>query len=88
MDAASSQLMNQYVYDGRLSKSDTDIERRPYRRNCGCAFHKSKGSHTIYFQHGNVTFPKNQSWNDCSVSITSSKNPFAILHFVNCQVGV
>ncbi|KAK1323196.1 hypothetical protein QJS10_CPA02g01221 [Acorus calamus] len=31
------------VFEGCLRIFDTEIERRPYHRNCGCALHGSRG---------------------------------------------
>ncbi|KAK1403475.1 Cyclophilin-like peptidyl-prolyl cis-trans isomerase family protein [Heracleum sosnowskyi] len=74
MDATSGHMMNQYIYDSSLSMSDTDIERRPYHRNCSCALHMPKAAPAACFQHGYVAFPKKQSWSNCSVSITSVRS--------------
>ncbi|KAI5320720.1 hypothetical protein L3X38_040428 [Prunus dulcis] len=37
-------MMFQCVFEGSLSMRDTEIERRPYHKNCSCALHKSKGA--------------------------------------------
>ncbi|KAK3033180.1 hypothetical protein RJ639_036972 [Escallonia herrerae] len=76
MSTAAAEMMLQCVYNGSLSVHDTDIERRPYHRNCSCALHKSKGAcPTACLQHGNFSFTKKQKWNDCSLSKTSSRIP-------------
>ncbi|KAF9614440.1 hypothetical protein IFM89_018585 [Coptis chinensis] len=40
---ATAEGLLRCVFDGCLSVSDIEIERRPYHRNCSCALHKSKG---------------------------------------------
>lgn len=31
------------VFDGCIAAADTEVRRRPYHRNCGCALHRSGG---------------------------------------------
>ncbi|KAL9362783.1 hypothetical protein Peur_045568 [Populus x canadensis] len=60
------------LFDGCISMDSMEIERRPYRRNCNCALHKSKaGSSTSFPQPRNILFPKKQSWRDCSLSLVT-----------------
>ncbi|PQP97438.1 hypothetical protein Pyn_10107 [Prunus yedoensis var. nudiflora] len=35
-------MMFQCAFEGSLSMQDTEIERRPYHKNCTCALHKFK----------------------------------------------
>ncbi|BFG38636.1 hypothetical protein CerSpe_249100 [Prunus speciosa] len=36
-------MMFQCVFEGSLSMRDSEIERRPYHKNCSCALHRSEG---------------------------------------------
>ncbi|KAB2618846.1 hypothetical protein D8674_014715 [Pyrus ussuriensis x Pyrus communis] len=56
-------MMFQCVFEGSLSMQDTEIERRPYHKNCSCALH-SKASICSHACQGNISFPKKQSWSD------------------------
>ncbi|GLT69489.1 hypothetical protein SLA2020_416370 [Shorea laevis] len=62
------------MFDGSIAANDTDIQWRPYHRNCGCALHKSKGgsSHACS-QPRNIAFSKKQWKSDCSLSIEASR---------------
>ncbi|KAK2997446.1 hypothetical protein RJ639_025451 [Escallonia herrerae] len=58
-----------------------NTERRPYHRNCSCVLHKSKGAlTTACLQHGNVSFPRIQKWDACSLSKTASRIPSESSH--------
>ncbi|XP_048134033.1 uncharacterized protein LOC125314841 [Rhodamnia argentea] len=62
------------VVDGSLSMNDVEIKRRPYHRNCGCAFHKLKGNRpTACSHHENMSFPKRELSGNCSLSMAASK---------------
>lgn len=75
MTTGAAAMMLQCVTDGTLSMHDIEIERRPYHRNCGCALHKLKGDcANTCSQHKNISYPKKQSWNDCSLSIVNSRS--------------
>ncbi|KAG8367531.1 hypothetical protein BUALT_Bualt16G0081500 [Buddleja alternifolia] len=73
MATVAAEMMFGCVFDGSLSMCDTDIERRPYHRNCTCALHKMKGkcSH-VGSQHRNISFPKRELTNNFSFSISAS----------------
>ncbi|KAM7477195.1 hypothetical protein LguiB_024438 [Lonicera macranthoides] len=74
MTTIAAEVMLRCVYDRSKSMTDTDIERRPYHWNCSCSLHKSKGSFpTTCFQHGQISFPNQKSWTDCSLSVTVSR---------------
>ncbi|PRQ46211.1 hypothetical protein RchiOBHm_Chr2g0086601 [Rosa chinensis] len=74
----ASGMMFQRVFEGSLSMQDTEIERRPYHKNCNCALHKSKrgACSDACPQQRNISFPKKQSWTDGSLcmSATTSKS--------------
>ncbi|KAL6223779.1 hypothetical protein ACLB2K_002637 [Fragaria x ananassa] len=71
-----SGMIFQCVFQGSLSMQDTEIERRPYHKNCNCALHRSKGGacSNAFPQQRNISFPKKQSSADNSICIaTTSK---------------
>ncbi|XLR51589.1 hypothetical protein S83_002261 [Arachis hypogaea] len=64
------------VYEGSMSMQDTDVERRPYHKNCGCALHNSNSEKGVCFNacpHQRcISFNKKISWNHCSLRAKSS----------------
>ncbi|ONH98556.1 hypothetical protein PRUPE_7G254100 [Prunus persica] len=69
-------MMFQCVFEGSLSMRDTEIERRPYHKNCSCALHKSKWGACSNACQRNISFPKKHSWSDgslCMQATASSK---------------
>ncbi|KAB2618842.1 hypothetical protein D8674_014711 [Pyrus ussuriensis x Pyrus communis] len=52
-------MMFQCVFEGSLSMQDTEIERRPYHKNCSCALHSKSGVCSNACQR-NLSFPKKQ----------------------------
>ncbi|KAG5593985.1 hypothetical protein H5410_035217 [Solanum commersonii] len=76
MATGAAAMMLQCVFDGSLSMSDMDIERRPYHKNCSCALHKQKGdiSQPSTCVHSrNISFPKRQIRKDMILSIETPK---------------
>ncbi|KAK3025804.1 hypothetical protein RJ639_040710 [Escallonia herrerae] len=75
MSTAAAEMMLQCILGGTLSLNDMDIKRRPYHKNCSCALHKSKAARpTACLQHGNISFPRKQQWNDFSLSKVAAKS--------------
>ncbi|CAN4113142.1 unnamed protein product [Withania somnifera] len=64
MSTGAAAMVLQGVFDGNLSMSDMDMERRPYHKNCSCALHKQKGE-----QKSTCVFPKRQKGQDMTSSI-------------------
>ncbi|KAI5320719.1 hypothetical protein L3X38_040427 [Prunus dulcis] len=65
-------MVFQCAFEGSLSTQDTEIERRPYHKNCTCALHKFKwGACSIACQR-NISFPKKHSWSDGSLCMQAS----------------
>ncbi|KAB2618843.1 hypothetical protein D8674_014712 [Pyrus ussuriensis x Pyrus communis] len=64
-------MMFRRVFEGSLSMQDTEIERRPYHKNCSCALHSKAGVCSNACQR-NISFPKNQSWTDGSLCMQVS----------------
>ncbi|CAI9783092.1 unnamed protein product [Fraxinus pennsylvanica] len=74
MVTGAADLMFRHVFEGSLSMCDTDIERRPYHRNCTCALHKKKATCPNAVLHSRIiSFPKKELWNKCSlISVSAS----------------
>ncbi|XP_048322283.2 uncharacterized protein LOC125419813 [Ziziphus jujuba] len=81
MATKAAQMMLQCVFEGSISMHDTEIARRPYHKNCGCALHSSKGacSNSCPTQR-KLFFPKKQSWSNSSLSISASSSSSSHLH--------
>ncbi|MCD7472569.1 hypothetical protein HAX54_013840 [Datura stramonium] len=74
MATGAAAMMLRCVFDGSLSMSDMDIERRPYHKNCSCALHKQKGKNTSTCVHSrNISFPKRKNCKDMTLSIAASQ---------------
>ncbi|CAN6540677.1 unnamed protein product [Malus baccata var. baccata] len=76
--AGISGMMFQCVFEGSLSMQDTEIERRPYHKNCGCALHSNAGVCSNACQR-NISFPKKQSWSDGTLCMQASAINFQTL---------
>ncbi|KAL2228774.1 UNVERIFIED_CONTAM: hypothetical protein Sindi_1857100 [Sesamum indicum] len=75
MATGAAVLMFRCVFDGCLQMRDTDMERRPYHRNCKCALHKPKADcpHSAASQQRrNVSFSTKQFTNKRSFSVSAS----------------
>ncbi|ONH98559.1 hypothetical protein PRUPE_7G254400 [Prunus persica] len=69
-------MMFQCVFEGSLSMRDSEIELRPYHKNCSCALHRSEGGVCSNACQRNISFPKKQPWSDgflCMQAAASSK---------------
>ncbi|KAF7849455.1 hypothetical protein BT93_L0765 [Corymbia citriodora subsp. variegata] len=74
MATTAAETMLRCVFDGSLLINDVEIERRPYHRNCGCALHKLKGSHSTACSHHNrISFPRKELSANCSLYAAASK---------------
>ncbi|XVE98484.1 hypothetical protein REPUB_Repub03eG0110500 [Reevesia pubescens] len=77
MTTAAAEMMFGCVFEGSIVMQDSLIERRPYHRNCDCALHKLKGNcSSVCSRRRNISFPKKQPWNDCSLSLSACKFSF------------
>ncbi|PQQ06121.1 hypothetical protein Pyn_40598 [Prunus yedoensis var. nudiflora] len=65
-------MMFQCVFEGSLSMRDSEIERRPYHKNCSCAPHRSEGDVCSNACQRNISFPKKQSWSDGSLCMQAT----------------
>ncbi|KAK9130514.1 hypothetical protein Sjap_011001 [Stephania japonica] len=54
------------LYEGCLSVSDAEVERRPYHRNCGCALHRSGGGGGGGggCRRKKISYPMRRSWSE------------------------
>ncbi|XVE98482.1 hypothetical protein REPUB_Repub03eG0110300 [Reevesia pubescens] len=74
MATGAAEMMFRCVFEGSIVMQDSLIERRPYHRNCDCALHKLNGvCSSACSGTRNISFPKKQPWNDCSLSFSASK---------------
>ncbi|KZV29618.1 hypothetical protein F511_00896 [Dorcoceras hygrometricum] len=78
MATVSADMMFQCVFDGSLSMSDMDIERRPYHKNCSCALHnlKDKCPHSGS-RRRTLSFAKRKFGKDCSVSASPVSSQYS-----------
>ncbi|PIA45667.1 hypothetical protein AQUCO_01600116v1 [Aquilegia coerulea] len=73
METGVAGALLQCVYNGSISVFDTEIERRPYHKNCSCAFHRTaKNSSNICPHRRKISVPTKQLWKECSLSIKGS----------------
>ncbi|WMV36550.1 hypothetical protein MTR67_029935 [Solanum verrucosum] len=74
MATVAAAMMLQCVFDGSLSMSDMNIERRPYHKNCSCALHKQKGDNPTTCVHSRyISFPKRRNQKDMTLSKAASQ---------------
>lgn len=87
MAARAAETMLRYVFDGCLSMQDTEIERRPYHRNCSCAMHKLKGASSGACSHQRkISFPEKHPRTQSSLASKSSSGSFRRKEVMNyCQ---
>ncbi|CAB4288763.1 unnamed protein product [Prunus armeniaca] len=83
-------MMFQCVFEGSLSARDSEIERRPYHKNCSCALHKFEGGVCSNACQRNISFPKKQSWSDgslCMQAAASSKFSSPLVDDMSTSTG-
>ncbi|KAJ0965872.1 hypothetical protein J5N97_027010 [Dioscorea zingiberensis] len=57
------------LLDGSLSAFDSDVRRRPYHRNCGCALHRAGAcSNVLPCSSSHISYPIHRSWSPLSIS--------------------
>ncbi|KAL2929861.1 Sodium- and chloride-dependent creatine transporter 1 [Bienertia sinuspersici] len=69
-------LYQQYVFDSSIS-GNSEVQRRPYHRNCSCALHnKSRGNcpHSSVSPSSNVSYPIRRSWSEGTSLALSCSN--------------
>ncbi|KAF5469630.1 uncharacterized protein LOC121242472 [Juglans microcarpa x Juglans regia] len=77
---AAAEGLLRCVYEGCIAGCDTEIERRPYHRNCGCALHDKsrKGSSNAALISKcckkNVSYPIRRSWSEGSLLLHAASN--------------
>ncbi|XP_038889376.1 uncharacterized protein LOC120079294 [Benincasa hispida] len=54
------------VYEACIAGCDSEIHRRPYHRNCGCALHKSRRQppHCSHSKSKSISYPIRRSWSE------------------------
>nr|GMD82830.1 hypothetical protein POPTR_006G189700 [Ipomoea batatas] len=74
MASEAAKLMLHCVFAASIPLSDTEIERRPYHRNCGCALHALKSSRADICSHRRtISFPKKQTRTDNNNALSAGK---------------
>ncbi|KAF6147428.1 hypothetical protein GIB67_016785 [Kingdonia uniflora] len=74
MGSLVAEVVLQYVHKGCISAYDSEVQRRPYHRNCSCTLHKSKSVHLriLVLKRRSHSHPKNRRASvECRVSMTS-----------------
>ncbi|GJZ07017.1 hypothetical protein Tco_0540810 [Tanacetum coccineum] len=73
--ATKSALMKLHiVFEGSLSMSEIDKERRPYHKDCSCALHRLKDeTPKACVHHTRISYAKKSSLNKCSLVRTASE---------------
>ncbi|XP_020209067.1 uncharacterized protein LOC109794003 [Cajanus cajan] len=74
---ASADGLFRPIYEGCISAFDSDVERRPYHRNCGCALHsKSTRACTHKSPRGNtVSYPIRRAWSEGTLATAAHSSP-------------
>lgn len=74
MATGASHMMLRRVFEGSISSRDTEVERRPYHKKCGCALQNLEDfCKKACPQQRYVWFKKKTSWTGCSVHAIPSK---------------
>ncbi|KAF5198082.1 hypothetical protein FRX31_012333 [Thalictrum thalictroides] len=61
------------VYEGCISSNDTQIERRPYHRNCKCALHKQRGNGSKSFHRDHkISYPIRRAWSESCLVLSAA----------------
>ncbi|RWW48379.1 hypothetical protein BHE74_00045546 [Ensete ventricosum] len=72
MATVAGQALLQCVFDRCIAAFDTEVRRRPYHRNCGCALHRSGRSPEGLPCNGRVSFRIRPSGGDLAASTSVS----------------
>ncbi|KAI3513841.1 hypothetical protein L1887_12038 [Cichorium endivia] len=68
MATGAAAIMLHCVFEGSLSMTEIDKERRPYHKNCSFALHRPKDeTPTTCFHHTRISYVKKPSWNNCAL---------------------
>ncbi|KNA16921.1 hypothetical protein SOVF_084810 [Spinacia oleracea] len=69
-------LLFRGFFEGSISGSHFEIDKRPYHKNCTCALHGSSGTANCPHQKPpKVSYPIKRSWSEGSLAMYSSLNP-------------
>ncbi|RZC80186.1 hypothetical protein C5167_042768 [Papaver somniferum] len=77
MAAAAAEGLIRCVFEGCISTSDTDIERRPYHKNCNCALHRSSSKSSSAAATANcnskkkLSYPIRRSWSEGCLALAA-----------------
>ncbi|KAI3907705.1 hypothetical protein MKW98_016349 [Papaver atlanticum] len=79
MAAAAAEGLIRCVFEGCISTSDTDIERRPYHKNCTCALHRSSSKSssaatTNCNSKKKLSYPMRRSWSEGCLALAAANS--------------
>ncbi|KAI3771796.1 hypothetical protein L6452_02964 [Arctium lappa] len=85
MATGAARMMLHCVFEGSLSMSEMDKERRPYHKNCSCVLHKPKDeTPRACIHHGRISYSKKLSWKNYEFwEADAHKSALLIRHLVN-----
>ncbi|CAL9182297.1 unnamed protein product [Musa hybrid cultivar] len=75
MATVAGRALLQCVFDRCIAAFDTEVRRRPYHRNCGCALHRAGQSPEGLPCNGRVSFRIHPSGGDLAASMSVSGGP-------------
>ncbi|KAI3839377.1 hypothetical protein MKX03_032659 [Papaver bracteatum] len=79
MAAVAAEGLIRCVFEGCISTSDTDIERRPYHKNCNCALHRSSSKSssaatTKCNSKKKLSYPMRRSWSEGCLALAAANS--------------
>ncbi|KAJ9548543.1 hypothetical protein OSB04_021086 [Centaurea solstitialis] len=76
MATGAARMTFQCVFEGSLSMSEMDKERRPYHKDCNCVLHKPEDeTPRACTRHRRISYSMKPSWNKCSLTKTTFSSP-------------
>ncbi|KAL8254888.1 hypothetical protein R6Q59_033109 [Mikania micrantha] len=79
MATGAARMIQDVVFEGSLSMSEVDKQRRPYHKNCSCALHRrSDKTSKPCFHYTRVSYSKKPSRITCSMATTVFPHPFKL----------
>ncbi|KAI3694840.1 hypothetical protein L1987_77821 [Smallanthus sonchifolius] len=79
MATRAARMLQDCVFEGSLSMSEMDKQRRPYHKNCSCALHRPKDEiPKPCFHHTRISYSNTPSWNKYSLATTAFPHPFKL----------
>lgn len=87
---AAAEGLFRCIYEGCIPGYNQGVERRPYHRNCGCAFHGKSPKATCTrkaIKGNNVSYPLRRALSEGSLALVASahSSPSSPAAFGNCR---